>query len=42
MASLITFKVDIDPKSGVPSRNLTGEAKKCFKDNLGLDITTTD
>lgn len=27
MASLITFKVDIDPKSGVPSRNLTAEAK---------------
>ena len=42
MASLITFKVDIDPKSGVPSRNLTAEAKKCFKENLGMDITTTD
>lgn len=42
MAALVTFKVDIDPKSGVPSRNLTGEAKKCFKDNLGLEITTTD
>ena len=27
MAALITFKVDVDPKSGVPSKNLTNEAK---------------
>lgn len=31
MSALITFKVDIDPKSGVPSRNLTNEAKNAFK-----------
>ena len=42
MAALITFKAEIDPKSGVPSRELTNEAKTCFKDNLGLDLTTTD
>ena len=42
MAALITFKVDVDPKSGVPSRNLTSEAKNCFKNELGLDLTTTD
>ena len=42
MAALITFKVDIDPKSGIPSKELTNEAKTCFKTNLGLDIKTTD
>jgi len=42
MAALITFKVDVDPKSGVPSRNLTNEAKAIFKEKLGLDLKTTD
>ena len=42
MAALITFKVDVDPKSGVPSRNLTAEAKNCFKQQLGLEVATTD
>ena len=42
MAALISFKVDIDPKSGVPSKNLTQEAKTCFKQNTGLDLNTTD
>jgi len=42
MAALITFKVDVDPKTGVPSRNLTSEAKNIFKQELGLEITTTD
>ena len=42
MGALITFKVDIDPKTGVPSRNLTQEAKTCFKENLGIELTTTD
>ena len=31
MAALISFKVDMDPKTGVPSRNLTSESKICFK-----------
>lgn len=42
MSALITFKVDVDPKSGVPSRTLTNEAKNCFKQALGLDLTTTE
>lgn len=42
MASLITFKVDIDPKTGVPSKNLITEARTFFKNELGEDIKTTD
>ena len=42
MAALITFKVDIDPKSGVPSRNLTQEAKTAIKQAAGVDVSTTD
>ena len=42
MAALITFKADVDPKSGVPSRNLTPEAKTELKKVTGMDITTTD
>jgi len=42
MAAIITFKVDIDPKSGVPSRILTDEAKRVLKQNVGLDFKTSD
>ena len=42
MASLITLKVDIDPKSCLPSRNLTPEAVNFFKNELGLSFKTTD
>mmetsp|Transcript_11570 Transcript_11570/g.14591 ORF Transcript_11570/g.14591 Transcript_11570/m.14591 type:complete len:114 (-) Transcript_11570:204-545(-) len=42
MAALITFKVDVDPKSGVPSRNLTQEAKNALKEATGMDFKTTD
>lgn len=42
MAALITFKVEVDPKSGIPSRELTAEARNCFKQNLSLDLTTAD
>ena len=42
MSALITFKVDIDPKTGVPSKNLTAEAKIAFKKNCGLDLSTSD
>lgn len=31
MAAIITFKVDVDLKTGVPSRNLTTEARADFK-----------
>ena len=42
MAALISFKVDIDPKTGVPSRNLLQECKTLFKKELDIDVKTTD
>jgi len=42
MAAVVTFKVEIDPKSGVPSRELTAEAIADFKSKAGVNITTTD
>merc|ERR1712058_149603 len=41
MAALITFKVDIDMKTGMPSTTLLPETSKLFKDKLDLDITTS-
>ena len=42
LACLVTFKVDIDPKSGLPSRNLMPEASAFFKKELGVDLKTSD
>lgn len=42
MAALVTFKVDIDMATGVPSRNLVPECVSYFKKELNLDITTSD
>lgn len=42
MAAIITFKVDIDMSTGTPSNKLTPEVVKYFKDNAGVDITTSD
>lgn len=42
MAALITFKVDVDNKTGSPSRNLTPEAVAFFKKELGLSFKTSD
>ena len=42
MSALITFKVDNDPKTGAPSRNLTVETVSFFKRELGLDLKTSD
>ena len=42
MSALITFKVDIDQKTGIPSRNLTAEAKIAFKNEAGVDVSTSD
>lgn len=41
MAALITFKVDLDMKSGLPSNNLTEETMAYFKGH-GIDIKTSD
>jgi len=42
MAALITFKVDVDMKTGQPSKNLMLEAQTFFKKELGLDLKTSD
>jgi len=42
MAALITFKVDIDMKTGLPSHNLTAEAVKYFKEKAGVDVKTSE
>ena len=42
MAALITFKVDIDPTTGFPTRNLMLEAQKFFQSELGLNLKTSD
>jgi long-chain-fatty-acid--CoA ligase ACSBG len=42
MACIITFKVDVDPKSGLPSKNLTAETQSFLQKELGLTIKTTD
>jgi len=36
MAALITFKVDIDMKTGLPGTDLSNEAKNFFRDELQL------
>lgn len=41
MAALITFKVDIDMSTGTPSDKLTPEVVKYLKENVGVDIQTS-
>jgi hypothetical protein len=38
----VTFKVDVDPVKGIPSKNLTNEAKQFFKNHLNVDVKTAD
>ena len=42
MACLITFKVDVDLATFMPTKNLTTEAQAYFKKELGLEIKTSD
>ena len=42
MAAIITFKVDIDPTTGVPTKNLMLETRDFFKKELGLELMTSD
>jgi long-chain-fatty-acid--CoA ligase ACSBG len=42
MAALITFKVDVDMKTGLPSNTLTAETRKFFKDQAGVDVKTSE
>ena len=38
LAAFITFKVDVDMARGIPSNNLTIEAKNFFKNQLGVEV----
>ena len=42
MGALITFKVDIDMKTGLPSNKLEDATIAYFKSNLGLDVKTSE
>merc|ERR1712166_1369157 len=42
MGALITFKVGVDMKTGLPSNDLVEEAQAYFKDKLGLTLKTSD
>jgi long-chain-fatty-acid--CoA ligase ACSBG len=42
MGALITLKVDIDMTSGLPSKNLTQEAKEFLKNEAGVDVKSSE
>lgn len=42
MAALITLKVDVDMKSGLPSNKLTADAINFIKNGAGVDVKTSD
>ena len=42
MSAFITFKVDIDMTTGMPSNKLTDETIAYFKKTLGTDYKTSD
>jgi len=42
MSCLITFKVDVDPKTGKPSQELMPEAIALLKKEAGVDVKTSD
>lgn len=42
MGALITFKVDVDMTTGMPSKNLTADSQRWIKEATGLDLKTSD
>jgi long-chain-fatty-acid--CoA ligase ACSBG len=42
LGAFITFKVDVDPATGIPSKNLLPEARNFFQKELGQDVKTSD
>ena len=42
MGALITFKVDIDMTTGLPSKNLMKDAIEFFKTEAGVTVQTSD
>lgn len=42
MAALITFKVELDMKTGLPSVNLTAESQKILNEGAGVQVKTSE
>jgi hypothetical protein len=42
LCAFITFKVDVDMAKGIPSNNLTIEARNFFKNTLNVEVKTSD
>jgi long-chain-fatty-acid--CoA ligase ACSBG len=42
LCAFVTLKVDVDMAKGVPSNNLTSEARNYLKANLGIEVKTTE
>ena len=42
LCALITLKVDIDVAKGIPTNNLTSEARNFFKTQLGAEVKTVE
>lgn len=42
LCAFVTFKVEVDLSKGIPSNNLTNDAKAFFKSQLGVDVKTSD
>ena len=42
LCAFVTFKCDVDMAKGIPSNNLTSDAKAFFKNSLGVEVKTTD
>ena len=42
MAAIISFKVDVDMVTGVPSKNLMPETANFFKNELGVEVKTSE
>jgi long-chain-fatty-acid--CoA ligase ACSBG len=42
LCAFVTFKVDVDMAKGIPSHNLTSDARTFFKNNLNVEVKTSD
>lgn len=42
LCALITLKVDMDVAKGIPTNNLTSEARNFFKAQLGVEVKTVE
>ncbi len=42
LCALITLKVDIDVTKGIPTNNLTTDARNFFRTQIGVEVKTTE